>query len=166
MHIVKGLSRGEFHIDSGAKVSRIQALVDWDQEGQYLHSILYLGGSLWVPAELKDMLLCVFLEGELEHCLITALLFDRRFCVPLRSWIAETGSRASVGLRSQSSWGYSGSSYVKKAIHSWLSFSGDPLTYLLYISIFGRRITSPFHTSPNTTDCSKIPSHVHHWSDS
>ena len=162
----RGLSRGEFQHRLGAKVSRIQALVDWDQEGQYLHSVLYLYGSLWVPAELKDIVLCVFLEGGLELCLITGLLFDKLFCVPLRSWITETCSRASVGLRSQNSRGCSGSSYVKKAIHSWLCFSGDPLTYLLYISICGRRITSPSHISPNTNDCRKIPNHVHHWSDS
>ena len=153
----RGLSRGEFQHRLGGKGQQNPSF-SWLRSGGSISSFRPLPG--WEP------LLCVFLEGGLELCLITELLFDKLFCVPLRSWITETCSRASIGLRSQNSWGYSGSSYVKKAIHSWLCFSGDPLTYLLYISICGRRITSPSHISPNTSDCSRIPSHVHHWSDS
>lgn len=122
----RGLSRGKFQHRLRGKGQQNPSF-SWLRSGESVSSFHPLPG--WEPlssCRTKDMLSCAFLEGGLEHCLITALLFDRLFCVPLRSWITETCSRASVGLRSQNSWGYSGSSYVKKAIHPGCLSLGTP----------------------------------------
>ena len=60
-YLGRGLEQKKIQHRTGAKVNRVQALVDWNQEGHHHHSILHLGGGL-SSCRTKDRLLCIFLE--------------------------------------------------------------------------------------------------------
>ena len=105
---MKGLKQRRTQRRIGAEVDRVQALVDWSQEGQHHHLSSTWVGTL-VAAELKDILLCISLAEELGLCFncwtIVFWLLFLCSCIPLfplRSLIKKTCSRASTVARLRS----------------------------------------------------------------
>ena len=58
-----------------AKIDRVQAFVDWRQEGQHHDSLFHLGGRLSSYGSQSVGLLCAFLDKELRFHYIAELLF-------------------------------------------------------------------------------------------
>lgn len=134
MYVHEGLEQRKIQARIGAKVGRVQCLVDWNLEGQHHLSSPWLGAL--VPAELKGTLLPDSVQEELRLSFITELLCDCPFSVPaslgfltiMDHWVCPRANTV-VKVRSQSGLGQDG--FSRQGIHACVSFSRDPLSYLL-----------------------------------
>ena len=141
---MKGLEQRRIQRWIGAKVNRVQDLVEWSQDGQkrsvssslWFQLIQVVECVRWISTTETD--LGVFTTHTLSLLLLLLLsdsyhLFLHSF-VPLRSLITENCSRASTvaRLRSQNGLGQKWLLLCQES-HSWVSFSWDPLSYLLTI---------------------------------
>ena len=106
----RGLSRGEFSIDSGQRLPEFK-LVDWSHEDQKRSTSSFHSPPGWsFPEELKDkyqIVMCVPWGGttallSLNYCFFKALPLFCIVSLPLRSLITETCSRANTVARLRS----------------------------------------------------------------
>ena len=138
----RGLSRGEFGIELGQRSTESKLQLIEVRKGQHHHSILYLGGvlsSCRAQRYVSDCYVHPLRRNQDLFYPIVSWLFFLCSCIlslPLRSLITETWLRASTvaRLRPQTDLGPQWL-LLRQESHTWFSFSGDPLPYLLTIPL-------------------------------